>query len=244
MKKLGAKLKIVKIHEALIDGKPGELLFDTPKIVLFVGKPKRGKSFALRHMILRQIMHHPKKQKFQFGVVWTRTAFSADYDWIAPEYVRPDWDPDEFIKYKNHLEGIKEKEGEIPPNFIVFDDLVSKVNWYSSDIDNFLCNHRHYNTSVFICAQYLLRGVSTTLREVTTYAILFNSKNKNTLMAVYENFGQLFENFNEFKAYFLNLTNEEFVGMLYMLDEDERELNYLSYLAPSKKPKVVITFSG
>jgi hypothetical protein len=46
-------------------------------------------------------------------------------------------------------------------------------------------------------------------------AFLFNSKGKRTIEALYENFGQLFDSFKEFKEYFLECTKPKYTAMLY-----------------------------
>lgn len=71
-----------------------------------------------------------------------------------------------------------------------------------------------------------------TLRECTTIAVLFNSKGHRTIEGLFENFGQLFDNIKEFKQYFLELTSEKYVAMLYLQDEDNIEENYLYFKAP------------
>ena len=64
-------------------------------------------------------------------------------------------------------------------------------------------------------------------------AFLFNSKGKRTLEALFENFGQLFEDFKSFKAYFQQLTSEKHTAMLFIQDIDNIDENYLQFKAPS-----------
>ena len=86
---------------------------------------------------------------------------------------------------------------------------------------------------MFYCFQYIYgRGSTPVLRECTTLAFLFNSKGKRTLEALFENFGQLFDSFQEFKDYYLECTKEKYTAMLYIQDVENRDENYLQYKAP------------
>ena len=76
-----------------------------------------------------------------------------------------------------------------------------------------------------------------TLRECTTVALLFNSKGKRTINGLFENFGQLFDNYDDFKNYFLALTKEPYVAMMYLQDIDDINNNYLYFKSPDMTQK-------
>ena len=73
------------------------------------------------------------------------------------------------------------------------------------------------------------------LRECTTYAIMFNSKGNRTLQGLYENFGMLFDNFNDFKKHFFKITKRKYHAMMYIQDINKLKKNYLQFKAPNMK---------
>ena len=134
-----------------------------PRTTVLVGRKHSGKTNALRYIIHLNTI---KQKRYKFGVVFTNTKFDDEYTFMPEGYIIQGWDVDVFNEYLDQLLKAKEdsKDEKIPCNFIIFDDLVSVLT-DSSEFNNFICNHRHYNTHVFLCAQYLKRGVTTTLRE-------------------------------------------------------------------------------
>ena len=205
-----------------------ELDFNTPQICLFLGKPKSGKSFALRHQILKQTVDN---KVFRYGLVFTKTKFNKSYDYLPDDYVYDNYNAEILQRY---LDGLKElNEHELQPSFVIFDDIQGLLSSQDPSLTQLVSNHRHFKISVFFCFQYIYGRASTpVLRECTTLAFLFNSKGKRTLEALFESFGQLFDNFKEFKEYFLACTKEKHTAMLYIQDVENKDENYLQYKAP------------
>lgn len=203
---------------------------DEPIFVVAVGKSMKGKSYFLRYLIQDRF----NKGKFNFGLVFTKTNFNGDWSFIPKKAIKEGYDEGVLRRYVDNLKAIKEKDGHIEPNFIIFDDLVGILNNQSGWFINFISTHRHFNTSLFIAVQYLTgrRAISPIMREQTTHALLFNSRTKNTLVNLYESYGGLFEKFNDFKNYYLKATEEKYVAMLYREDIDELNDNYISIQAP------------
>ena len=95
-----------------------ELDFNNPQICVFLGKPKQGKSYALRHILLKNTID---KKLFKYGLVFTKTKFNGGYDYLPDEYVYEDYNPEILQQY---LDGLKElDEKNLQPSFIVFDDI-------------------------------------------------------------------------------------------------------------------------
>lgn len=208
-----------------------ELDFTTPQICVFLGKPKSGKSFALRHQILKQTVDN---KVFKYGIVFTRTKFNGDYEYLPDDYVYEDYDADILQRYLDGLKQLDEKE--LQPSFIIFDDIQGVLSGQDKVLTSLNACHRHFKISIFYCFQYIYgHGSTPVLRECTTLAFLFNSKGKRTLEALFENFGQLFDNFKQFKEYFLACTKEKYTAMLYIQDVDNIDENYLQYKAPPPK---------
>ena len=205
----------------------------TPSVLLFCGKPNKGKSVAIKFTILKHTLDKFQGcAKFQFGIVFTRTSYNSDYDFIPSDYVYDGYDEDILRQYLDGLKSEIENGKSVPPNFVVFDDLIGLLSKNDPFLTNFLGTHRHTNTYIFLATQHLKTGASTTLREVCSHAIIFNSKQTNTIQSLYENFGQMFDNIGDFKDNFWDITKTPYTAMLYLQDTDNIEENYLAYKAP------------
>ena len=205
----------------------------SPSCLLFVGRPKRGKSNAIKHIILKHSLDKfPESAKYEFGIVFTRTSFNNDYSFIPDEYVFDGYDESVLEKYLEGLKGEIAKGNKVPANYVIFDDLIGLLNKHDPFLINFFGTHRHTNTHIYLATQHLKSGANTTLREICTHAIVFNSKQTNTLQSLYENVGQLFPTIGEFKDNFWDITKEPYTAMLYLQDADNIEDNYMYYKAP------------
>ena len=206
-----------------------ELDFSNPQVCVLLGKPKQGKSWALRWMILKNTVD---QKNFKQGIVFTRTKFNGQYDYLPEEYVYEDYNPQILQQY---LDGLKELDPEeIEPSFVIFDDIQGLLSYSDNTLTQLVSNHRHFKISVFFCFQYIYgRGSTPVLRECCSICCLFNSKGKRTLEALFENFGQLFDDFKTFKEYYLACTKEKHTAMLFIQDIDNIDENYLQFRAPS-----------
>ena len=91
--------------------------FTYPQVVTTIAKPRSGKTFAIRWMILKNTID---KRHFKYGIVFTRTGkWNKDWDFIPDKYVYEDYDPEVLQSY---LDGIKKQETMVP-SFIAFDDI-------------------------------------------------------------------------------------------------------------------------
>ena len=52
----------------------------------------------------------------------------------------------------------------------------------------------------------------------------------------------MFDSEKEFKEYFLNITKDPFVAMLYLESEDDINKNYLPIIAPAEYPTYKISY--
>jgi hypothetical protein len=199
--------------------------FDIPRNIIIVGKKNSGKTNLVKHLIVSHRDH------FNFGLVFTNTKFDDDYNYIPEKYIIQGFREDVFRHYRKELEKMKKKTGVIPPNFIIFDDLVGILKENQKFI-NFIANHRHYNTSLFISAQYLKKGVPTTLRDNIDYAVIFRATTKNSILGFYESFGQEIGSYEEFKQFLLDITREKYETLVYNATETELDNIYIKYKAP------------
>ena len=204
--------------------------FTRPRVVLCVGRPGKGKTNATKWMIYKNSIDDRSKI-FQFGIVFTRLKY--DYDYLPEEHVHEGgYDENVLSQYLEGIRYHRDKTNEIIPNFVVFDDMIGLLSKHDPFLINFFATHRHYGTSIFLNTQHLNTGANTTLREITNYALLFGSKQFNTLRSLYENFGQMFESFEEFKEHYAKVTAEPYTAMLYISDEEELTENYLQIKCP------------
>ena len=205
-----------------------DINFKKAQVGVYVGRPRLGKSNAVKYHILRNTIN--KKPLFKFGIVFTRTKFNEGYDYIPQQYIYTEYKPSILRKYMNGLEKMKNEGKKIPRNFVIFDDQQGLLNRNDPLLTNFVSSHRHYNSSIFFCFQYLY-GASPLLRECSTYAICFRSAGNRTLQGLFENFGMLFDNFNDFKKHFFKVTKKPYRAMMYIQDINELKDNYLQFKA-------------
>ena len=191
----------------------GGIDFSYPRIVLLVGKPRSSKSNTVKYWLLNNGLGDDSH--FKFGLVFTGSKFNSDYDYVPDDYVYEGYQQDVLDTYLEELEAMQEKEGKIPPNFIVFDDLVGILSRFDNHFINFTTRHRHYNTTILICVQFLNLGANTTLREITSHALMFKATGFNTIESLWKNFGTSFEKYNDWKEFFIEHTKEPFTGLLY-----------------------------
>jgi ABC-type dipeptide/oligopeptide/nickel transport system ATPase component len=120
------------------------------------------------------------------------------------------------IQEKNRNKGIKKQF------LIIFDDIFGSIK-DSKKFKEFISTYRHYNLSIIFSAQYIC-GISTYLREISAYVMIFNQKTNNSLKLAYENyFADKYTSFEEFKKnfslqrykfYFINrIENKRYVMM-------------------------------
>ena len=212
------------------------ILPSDPSIIVLAGKPKSGKSYAIR-----SIMYSCAKQgHFKFGICLTATKFNGDYDYLPDKHVWQGYDEARLEKYIDHLrqktKEIKDKQGskaQLPPNFVILDDLLGRIDMYSSFFANWVSTYRHTNTTIFITAQQLKRGISTTMRECTTFCFMFRTVFKDSVTALYESYGQLFEDFEDFKENFIKVTSVDHQALVFHNDQNNFDETYCTWIAES-----------
>ena len=219
-----------------IDEKPRNFNWDNDidlsgkaKCLLFVGACGKGKSNALRWLLSRNLI---KRRFFKFGLVFTNTKYSDEYNFLPDKYVIEGYNEDILRKYIDKLGKYKKKHGYVPPNFVVFEDLIGMLRKQDPFLISFFGTHRHISCHVALLTQHCNTGSSTLLREICTHCFAWNSKQMNTMESIWVNFGQLFENFEHFKQNFLDITKEPYSAMLYLQENDELDDNYFIFKAP------------
>jgi hypothetical protein len=87
------------------------------------------------------------------------------------------------------------------------------------------------------------KSVSTCFRECTNVACIYNSKFKNSIKALYEAYGQLFNSYDDFVERFQGITKERFTCMVYDASVDELEDNYVSFKAIENIPNFRLKYN-
>lgn len=177
-----------------------EPAFRLPKeacFMIFCGRPRSGKSYAIRS-IIQQIQQ--SDNPFHFGVVFTTTKFNTDYDFLDQKYVRDKFELSHLQDYIKGMEDWREKNnGKLNSlNFVILDDLQGARDPNHPDMKAIVATYRHTNTTFIITAQYLNTGTSTGEREASVHTFLFNTGSKRSMTNWYSYFGQLCDNEEEF----------------------------------------------
>ena len=86
--------------------KDKDIDFKKPQVVVCVGRPRMGKSNAVKYFLLKNMLNN---DIFKFGIVFTRTKFNNDYDYIPEQYIYTEYTPELLKQYMNGLEELKKK---------------------------------------------------------------------------------------------------------------------------------------
>ena len=218
-------------------------LFDNdgkPIFVIAIGKSMKGKSHFIRYLLTDRFL----KGKLKFGLVFSKTKFNEDYSMFPDKSRKEGYNENILIKYVDNLKKIREKEGKVPPNVIIFDDLIGVLSNGTAFFTNFISTCRHFNTSIIIAVQYLSAKGSITplMREQTSHCIMFNSRTLRTLENLFNSFGGLFDSYYEFKEYFMHATKEPYTAMLYLESIDDIDKNYITIQAPKDFKKIKLDY--
>ena len=215
--------------------------FDSAQIMVFVGKPKSGKSF----MILALMKQLCQQGVFQFGKVFSGTGnINNDYDFMPDLAVDGNFTEEKLKAYIGKLvKWCEDHKGKkLPPNFLILDDLLGVLRPNTGVFSHLISMHRHLNLTILLVSQYMVKVVSTTLRELTNHAFLFKSQFKNTRQALYEAFGQICEDEKEFLHLYDEAVKEKHACLKYFADGKSMDECYVSYRAPKEDKPFKLKF--
>lgn len=212
-----------------------------PRIMLFVGQPAAGKTYALHSLIY----YYDKHKFFQTGIVFTKTKFNNAWECMPDNLVVDNYTEEMLKAYVENMRTWRTNHGGKlpPPNFIVLDDMMKLINWESPWIQNWLATFRHTNTWIFITCQYLAKGSDTTLRECSNLAFIWRPRIERSYRANWLAFGQNgFEKFDNFKRAILMATEEKYRCLRYDADARDMHVRYATWRAPANIPEFKVTF--
>jgi hypothetical protein len=217
------------------------ILSPKPKIYVYSGRPAVGKSFLMRGMVYTGV----KKGIWKFGVVYSPSGkYNDDWRHVMPKDAIRDYNEKNL---QSHIQSLRdwreENDGEpVDHNLIILDDCLGLIAQSSSFFVNFLSTHRHTSTSIFISAQYLVRGTSPTLRELANYAFMWASDSKRNKTALYESFGQRFDTEADFLQALEKATSVPYQCLKY--DQSKSGLEaYSAFIGMAKVPDFKWKFS-
>src|SRR5690606_10783903 len=176
-------------------------IFDNPtgksQLYLLVGKSERGKSHFAKFLLYDRFLH----AGWKFGISFIATKYTDAYNFLPKNTIYQGYHDKVLKAWVQGLQILLKKYGKLPQSFVYFDDLVGVLTSNSKFFKNFITTFRHLNINVIICVQYLVAGISTTVRAQINYCLMYNEKNNHTLDILYKNFGGLFPSRDEFIKY-------------------------------------------
>jgi hypothetical protein len=220
---------------------PFELPLD-PSVIVLIGKPRSGKSYAVKSLLYQYAKHFSTERKnrghFAFGLAISKTAFTGAYNYIPEAYVWDSYDEGKLKLYLDSLEALRNfstKDGKVEdklqPNFLLIDDMMGLLNTRDSLLVNLITCHRHYKMTIFITSQYMVGNCSTLLRECSTHAFVWPLKAKNSLEATYEAFGFKLENVKQWSTLLEKATSKEHSCLVFVDGHKEISDSYYAFKA-------------
>jgi hypothetical protein len=180
--------------------------------LLLIAKRRSGKSWVCRD-ILRYFKNVP------CGVIIAQSEQKADEPFYSEFF------PDSFIYYEFNikiLDKIFERQERIieksktkaeqgiiidPRMIFLMDDCLADKNKWAKEpqYDNLMYNGRHYKI-IYILTMQTPLGISPSLRNNFDYIFLLATDNQGDIKRLYDNYAGIFNNLNEFKTIFKQLT--------------------------------------
>jgi hypothetical protein len=201
-----------------------------PEIIGLFGRPSSGKSFFIKSFAYQMA----KRGKMKFGLCICPTSFTGDYDYLPKKWV---WDEYNEARLEKYVEWLREKRKKIgdkmPPNFVILDDLLGKIDWNSKFWSNWIATFRHTNTTILITAQSIKgRGTSTLLRDCTNRAIMFYTNFRSAVESLYDAYGQTVSTLDSFRTEFRTMTLKKHQAMVYVAGQNSFDETHFSLIAP------------
>lgn len=226
---------------------PEKIGFNLPKEAVwmtFCGRQRSGKSYAIRHIIQETMK---SDDPYEFGIVFVKTKFNGDYNYIDDKYVRDDFTVQALHRHiKNMEDWTKTHNNQMQgKNFIILDDLQGLRDPNDPLMKSIVSTFRHTNTHFFISAQYLNVGTSTSERECSNYAFMFNTGSQRTMKSWYQYFGQVCDSEKEFIAVLKDVTSdaENHEALLFVQGAPTKRESYFSWKAGENDDDFKVVFA-
>ena len=117
----------------------------SPFFTIVSGMPMSGKSSCIRYIMCENNIKCTN-DPFQFGVVFSNTAFENAFDYIPKKNVYGSYNP----QVLQNLMDIQQETGAKYKAFVIFDDCLSTKAFSSQLFVNLTTGYRHWNISIII----------------------------------------------------------------------------------------------
>ena len=169
-------------------------------VVVFIGRRRTGKSFALR-----DLMFHNRDIPFGTIISGTEEASPFYKNFIPKTYIFHEFDENivnniltrqkELLKKKDQYHEYKKMDPRI---FLILDDCLFDNDWVRTrGIRSLFMNGRHFKVFFLITMQYPL-GIPPSLRTNVDYTFIMREPYYSNRKRIYENFAGMFPDFNMF----------------------------------------------
>lgn len=186
-------------------------IFDPPdkkaSVYVLCAKSRSGKSYFAEWLIRSRMKHQDDSLRWKFGMTYCGSAYSGAYNWLPKNSVREGFDEEHLAAYLEKLKEHKRKGKPIPMSFIWLDDLMGVLHQETDLLQNLFTTARHLNINLIICAQTCSRGISTTLRAQTDFALMWDSGTYAQRDALWRAYGGWFEKRKEFVNFLRDRTD-------------------------------------
>lgn len=207
-----------------------------PSLILVNAPQGCGKSHLIRYMM------YEMRKIFDYGIVFTNTHFEIDsFDYIDKKFVHPEYNPvilDNLMKLQEQVI----TEGKNKHCFCIFDDAINASQFKDPVLKRACTQLRHYNMTIIFSSQYT-NLLPSWMRSNAMISIIFRSETEINLKALFQSYGQLFQNFNDFKNYIMqHLGNYKFIYYDRRNDSQQIQEKYKIMIAPPNIPKFKIKY--
>jgi len=203
-----------------------------PSLILLNAPQGSGKSHLIRYMM------YQCRKRFDYGICFSNTFFEDDsFDYIKKKYIHPEYNPDVLSALMKIQSNLIEEGKAVKEAFCIFDDCIDASQFKCPKLKQLCTQLRHYHITVIFTTQYT-NLLPTFMRANAMAVIIFRTDSECNLRALYESYGQLFNNYNEFKNYLMQkLGNYKFVYYDKRHVNEDIEDTYRIMLAPERIPK-------
>lgn len=208
---------------------------EIPSLIIINSPQGGGKSHLIRY-----IMYQYRK-KFDYGICFTNTFFEDDsFDYIKRKYIHPRYNPDVMKGLMNIQADLIGQKKRGKQAFVIFDDCLDAKQFSDNNFQEICMQCRHYDITVIFAVQYC-NIIPPFMRANAMSVVIFRTDSQANLKALYESYGQAFNNYNEFKNYLMQkLGNYKFIYYDKRHVSENIDETYRIMVAPSKIPKFIL----
>ena len=202
--------------------------FKTDGTYLLVGKTNTGKTTFLKALLTNL------GRQFDLIVGFSKTKFKGSINYCPPQFQFDDWNEDKIEKLMNWMQHLVKYNIKVA---IILDDMIGDIKVHNNRVfDKLATRCRHYNITLFIVSQYLLK-LSPPLRSNANYLICTRMTREDEIKCLWKEFGSSMD-WPSFKDKFMMDTYNFGV---FVIDNSGPEVKFqgmrcLSNIAPFRIP--------